>query len=354
MEVVIDRGARMSKNISVIIPVIEDNTYLLRCINMLQRQTVLPMEIIVADQNVEIKGICGDNVFCLSDGEGLIPLKKNPELEYIQKDFFEHIFDEERRIATNINRALELANGEYIYFCNVTSMLSNNVLEMLFNNNSKEEPTGVNVVYLTGKEYIPFDNREFLWGKLFAREELMNNKLTKWNYLDILKWVRECKTIGECKLCDKVYLYDESYDAISQKVFTVKIKDNVNKYKEIFMKRIREGQDLFENINTYDYVKVNVVTSLVDECINNPDLLLELTYKYILPIYENKINAKKNRKELLHKALCDFFVSIEADEKQYECILLLFGMNRQICDVFKIYNFESFEKIYQHWNKLNF
>lgn len=345
----------MDKAISVIIPVIEDNTYLVRCLNMLQRQTVLPLDIIIAEQNVETKVACGANVFCLSDENTLIPVTVNKELEYVQNDFHDQIFDEERKIASNVNKAISLAKGEYVLFCNISSVLSPNALEVLCTSRKENQIGEITGLYFDGKEYQELNRNILLWGKLFPKKVLTESKLTKWNYLELVRWIdsmqKSCTTL---LLQENAYLYEESYDEWIQRVFTVKLKDDVTKYQKIFLKRLKDEQDLFEDINTYDYVKVNVITSLMEQCISDPNVVIKLAEEYVLPIYDNRLNAKKNRKEILHEALCNFFKSVETDEKQYDIVLFFFGLNRRMCEIFKMYDFEVFEKIYQRWKQMGF
>lgn len=319
----------MNRKISVIIPVVEDNTYLVRCINSLHQQTVVPAEIIIAECNVEIKSFYTDNVFCLSNDDTLMPVTTNIELEYTQNEFFEKLFDEERRIALNVRKAISLANSDYIYFCNVTSTLSPNVLESLCDNNTDETFGMANICYLSKNICIDIDPSELLWGKIFQKKALEDNPLPRWNYLEILHWIDKAQNDFNNKvLIKESTVFEASYSEAIQKVYTVKLKDDLNKYRKHFVIRIGKGMDLFEHINTYDYVKVNIVASLIEVYKEDYETLLDLTSKYVVFVFENRMNAKKNRKEMLREALVVFFEAIE-NTAYFEKLLQLFNLDTE-------------------------
>lgn len=101
----------MEPMISVIIPEFDDDTYLIRCLNSIKRQTYNNVEIIIAASKCDNKIIEKYNLKLLKKKE-----------EYWDK----------------LNTAIECSNGKYIFFCDVNMVLSPNALQQLLEEKKTE------------------------------------------------------------------------------------------------------------------------------------------------------------------------------------------------------------------------
>ena len=134
--------------ISVIIPVFEDEKYLLRCLSSLNRQTIKDFEIIVS-------GNC-----CSQD------TADRYELRYIACD------DDINNFCAALNTAIGNSLGEYIYFADINSVISPNTFEALLSR--KEDSFLYAQQYLiTGNGTQKIDDTLFsCFGKLFKKARL--------------------------------------------------------------------------------------------------------------------------------------------------------------------------------------
>ena len=335
----------MDNTISVIIPTYEEDDYLCRCINSIVKQTVKPIEIIIADQDVYTRYEKYDNVYCISGNNELIPVEEDIHYKKEKKQDIE-VFEEEKRIAENVTKALKLAHGNLIFFCNITSILERNVLETLIYNINSRNMNSIKCMYYKDEKYLDFYETDMIWGKLYIKELLLQNLLEKWNYLEVSKWIHDIQIqYNNINFIDDVVIFDENIKSIIQKFYIVKLKNNIEKYLEFFENRLNNNIDLFENISTYDYIKVKIVSTIIKNKIEDPNLVFELAEKYILPIYNNRINAKPHRKELLRRELINFFEKVKRDKLQFNAILVLFDLDEKKYNLFCKYDIDKFSKI---------
>ncbi len=131
--------------ISVIIPKYEDNLYLIRCLNAIKRQTYTDVEILVVD------GEC--------------------EQDIIDKYNLKLVETEEDDECGGLNRAIAQSEGEYIYFCNVSTVLAPNALSLLLSENS-EMCTFANVQVMAGKNFKEGNMLLSCCDKLFDKARL--------------------------------------------------------------------------------------------------------------------------------------------------------------------------------------
>lgn len=144
--------------ISVIIPNYGDDTYLMRCINSVKRQTYKKVEIIlILRENERIT----DDV-----SKGIKIVKTDKEEKY-----------------AGINLALRKAKGEFVLFCNKESVLAPKTLEQLFEH---AKTKGEEEVFTYGNCYIPdikgykqFKDVGLSYeGKLFRTDIIRNKKIS--------------------------------------------------------------------------------------------------------------------------------------------------------------------------------
>ncbi len=170
---------RMENMISIIIPEAEDHTYLIRCIHSIRRQTWKKIQILLAGA-------------------------------YDKQE----LLQEEYLICPNgIGEAVERAEGEYLFFCSITSVMTENTLEALMK--AAENPE----VCTMGGCYIP-DGKNFrqepeadrsIYGKLFSKKLLAKNGIPyeeTMHYAEELFTFRYRNLFGSLKKDETVYIYE--------------------------------------------------------------------------------------------------------------------------------------------------
>ena len=136
--------------VSVIIPGFEDDTYLVRCINSIKRQTYKNVEIIVL-KNAE-----------LSKSENISGLRTLAIDNYWK----------------GLNTAIEQAFGEKILFCHVDSVLDIQLLEKLVCNNTAEAFCFAQCQRPQGKNFTDITHNELtLYGKLFDKRLILQSNI---------------------------------------------------------------------------------------------------------------------------------------------------------------------------------
>lgn len=135
--------------ISVIIPKYEDDLYLIRCLNSIKRQTYKDTEILVIDGN------CQQDII---DKYGL------------------RIVETETNKCNGLNKAIAQAKGDYIYFCNVSSVPAPNTLSSLLN---EDDVTCLyaNSYVMVGNSFEEKDRLLSCYGKLFDKSKIAEKKI---------------------------------------------------------------------------------------------------------------------------------------------------------------------------------
>lgn len=140
----------MEPMISVIIPEFEDDTYLIRCLNSLKRQTYKSLEIIIADDACDEK---------IRQAYGVVTVGAG--------DYWE-----------KLNSAIKISKGEYIFFYDVNSVMGTNVLYSLQENTTQNILYYAQCVYQKGDQFVPVENDEFsIYGKLFRKDFLRKERI---------------------------------------------------------------------------------------------------------------------------------------------------------------------------------
>lgn len=140
----------MEPLISVIIPNFGEDTYLVRCLNAIKRQTYKNIEIII---------------ICTSE--------QKQNVEALKKKYNLIVIERVEEGYEGINEAISKAHGQYIYFCNKTSVMAQNVIEELLKKTEKEPGK-----FWGGEIYIPNKNeyeaspfeKVNIYNKLFVKD----------------------------------------------------------------------------------------------------------------------------------------------------------------------------------------
>ncbi len=139
--------------VSAIIPNNNQTKYLYRCINALKRQTYKDIQIIVIT-NQEID---------LSDEEDIEIIKVYEDSPF-----------------AGLNRALRIIKGDFLLFCNITSVLSSNVVERMIEE-SFEEPDLLDCAYYYEMKGASCNLSKYdyttILGKLFSKKIIDDNNI---------------------------------------------------------------------------------------------------------------------------------------------------------------------------------
>ncbi|MGN1155071.1 MAG: glycosyltransferase family A protein [Agathobacter sp.] len=150
--------------ISIIVLNNQDETYLIRCLNSIMRQTYKDFEII------------------LISGEKHEELKEKYPIKTLQVKATSKY--------EGINDALKMVSGEFLYFCSITSVLSPTALKELYIStieNPKSLVWASNYIQ-NGLKYLPAPNMEMSWnGKLFYSRD----------FIDVVPFYQGTKSFGE-------------------------------------------------------------------------------------------------------------------------------------------------------------
>lgn len=165
--------------VSVIVPYCEDRKYLFRCLNAIKRQTY---------QNVEILMI-GDK-----------------QQDAIGSEYNVNIVEtDERTLYGGINKAVESARGEYIFFCSLSSILADNVLEELHKAISEKNAdlSCGSICVQVGFDYEEYPEKLSIYGKLYKKSILcdiaLNETSAYCEYEFVAKYLMKCQNIWENK-----------------------------------------------------------------------------------------------------------------------------------------------------------
>ncbi len=231
----------MSNMISVIVPYAEDQTYLIRCINSVIRQTYSDIEIILITTNVETK------------------------TDLLERYPISFVKIENGSPYAGINEAIQRCSGEYIFFCNMTSVPATNTFLALLTHAVENQGS-----LWTGRVFSPpekgcmyAEKMPLSWcGKLFKRDVITENKIV----------VQEFSEIAE-PLFISEYLKDfESYETDS----------------EVY---IYESSEILSNIKWQDGDDENWNTMLLNISQLKPSIMHEMVHTLLKFIEKNKIES---------------------------------------------------------------
>jgi len=136
--------------ISVIIPEYQNQIYLIRCLNSIRKQTYKNIEILIISE---------------SPLSGLI---ERNDIKRISNDSI-----------TGLNDAISMANGDYIYFCSMTSILTSNTFDDLISN-VNEDTCYIGKCFIPENDgFIEYDKAVInIFGKLFEKRKIIDKNIS--------------------------------------------------------------------------------------------------------------------------------------------------------------------------------
>lgn len=259
----------MEPMISIIIPEFKDDTYLIRGLNSLKRQTYKSMEIIIADDVRDEKIIENYGVKVVEQGG------------YWEK----------------LNKAIEMAKGKYIFFYDINSVMPVETLQNLYTNVQSDIFYCVHCVYPIENEFFSIEGEKFrMYGKLFKRAYLRENEI-----------VFKCEEIyPELEFVYSYYrMYNDIFININECMYMNDIQIILN--ENISVKVLRSFLDKFVNIehNELEYLLFRILDVCEENEKKNAMLMLaekkewnlnyKLANKYLSNIYNMCLNTKDER-----------------------------------------------------------
>ena len=145
----------IDKLISIIIPNEQEQTYLIRCLNAIKRQTYQNYEIILVTEQ------CEEN---LQEQYNLKIVKVGDKGKW-----------------KGMQQAIENACGEYLYFCSMSSVLAPNTLEELLKDELNEDKHSMAQFMMLKGKNVEHADREVtelgIYGKLFQNSRIQDEKI---------------------------------------------------------------------------------------------------------------------------------------------------------------------------------
>lgn len=302
--------------VSIIIPEFTDDKYVVRCLNSIKRQTYKNIEVVFG-MDVQEKYL----------DETVRSIKRREEDRW-----------------GNLNKAINVANGEYIFICNVSTVLSPNLLLKLVQSCKSSTLGGVRILNVL-KGNIKQENIEDITiiGKLFNKNVINDNKIllkSKERYPEYTFLEEYLQYCTGTKYINDEYLYDNTDNFIINP--SIKLaKDDIFKCLErVNLDTIsaeatrRLILDLMDSIVNYNLEEtIQVAIHMHEDYI----LLSEINYvvaeRYLKNVYSQCI---KNNDALLWKNLQKYVNSIK-DEQFLKLIGGLWGISLAECNLIKKY-----------------
>lgn len=308
----------MKPLVSVVIPAFEDDTYLVRCLNSIRRQTYDNVEILLAGNK------CSEKV------------KKDYGITIISGKSYED----------GLNKAIKSSCGEYILFCSVTSILAYSTIETLVAGMKQDSSCIYAVCRTPDKEEftVSLPIEISLWGKLFRKEKIMehaiifddNYAMPQENFV-----LRYLGLYEKCVEDDSVEIYETDVDTL-----TCRRDCGVQEAElETIVKLLRNI-----SLNT----KAEFLFNLISDVIIG--LSPEQSLKYFKIIAEGFSAEKELNYKIAERYSKNYYVSLlkEKNDRAYEIFrvyLQCFELEREylavILDVLGI-SVEQYEIMQQH------
>lgn len=284
----------MEPMISVIIPEFEDDTYLIRCLNSLKRQTYKSLEIIIASNT------CNEKI---RKDYGIVTVE--------QGDYWE-----------KLNLAIKISKGEYIFFYDVNSVMGTNVLYSLLKNTTQNILYYAQCVYQKGAQFVPAENNEFsIYGKLFRKDFLRKEKIMfqKRSVYPELEFV-----IEYFKMYEKAFPYEGKYVYMKNKQLIQSEDISIGEIEEFLNSIYIFEPEKLENLlfRVLEFCEPNnqmeIMLILAKYQTEEWNLNYRVAEKYLWNLYRECLNSKdENIFQNIKK-----YLGIFQDEKYFLRVLL--------------------------------
>lgn len=315
----------MEPVVSIIIPEYPDHTYLIRCINSINRQTYRNTEIILVGTYLAEELPGADEYTILADygtdkGEG-------------------------------IRQAISAAAGEYIYFCSMTSVITANTLEelMLAEKNENVWTMG-NCCIPDGKNFKRCRNMEIsLYGRLYKKQKLMEDGLeypSGCHFAAPIFVLSYLNLFAMTEVNDKIYIYETDTE-----VFDIEKPERLND------SNVDQILTLFDKASeTMRPLATFLLKEIADKCIGleNPYyLIMSISKKFYRNytwntwIADNYVKKwytyfLKYREAGLYQNIRDYLKLYEEEEDYLRVILSTCGLSEELYGYMKKYEAEEF------------
>lgn len=308
--------------ISVIIPFSEDQTYLIRCVNAVRRQTYKDVQLLlVAENRNEAVRQCVLEV-----------LENSSEQRYGLE-----VIESGGQHYGGINEAISRADGEYLYFSNVTSVPAPNTLEVLLKEYEAErnilkygqcyvektqgfEACEGMQVSIYGKLYdmklIREKNIQFRENSVFAEIQFIAEYAAHMDYMDLLENIYIYETDLQWNWPKNT---DEEIDAADWKA----LLEGINRLNEAISRKIMEP--LCEYVENYPVYSREVLDITKEDCDNTQ--LQYIVAKAASRFWWKETLQRHNQEAFESLKVC--LAGYEENKKYLELLLMVCGIQKE-------------------------
>lgn len=297
----------MEPMISVIIPEFEDDTYLIRCLNSLKRQTYKALEIIIAGYT------CNEKI---REDYGIVTVEEG--------DYWE-----------KLNLAIKISKGEYIFFYDVNSVMGTNVLQDLYENVESSILYYGQCLYQSEKNFLSIENEKFsIYGKIFRKDFLQKEKnfFRKESLYPELEFVIKYIHIFESVFADNsVYIYMRNREFIQSEDFSF---EKVQFFIEsLFSIEPKELENLLWRIlkTCPEEKQIDILLMIAENTDEAWNLNYVIAQKYLKTIYMQCIGMQN---EKTFKSLKKYFLIFREKKYFLHTLLSLINMTEKQLDIF--------------------
>lgn len=301
----------MDKLISIIIPKQQEQTYLIRCLNAIKRQTYQNYEIILVTEQSE---------------------------ENLQEQYNLKIVEAEGTDKwIGMQQAIESACGEYLYFCSMTSVLAPNTLEELINDTMDANKHSMGqVIILEGKNVKHTDTSVVelgIYGKLFSKSRIQNEEIKFQEEMEFADYIFASlynKNYEESEENTQVYIYESNKEFFSEEKRLISGEEEITALLCIAQednKYFKKILALLENTiarETERYRIPQYANLLAAAFSKEYEINYQLAKKYLKKVFDS---CQKENDEETFKEFQEYFKMLESEEEFFKILLPVFELS---------------------------